>query len=112
MNNPRVQITLDVDGEINPDDPEDWCDFNADVKLLLERREAARLIAKLAEFIANTEDGDAVLEFELGGRAYMTGRLPDRATFTEDGTERPGIVICDDIHEWTFPSEQGGDGDG
>ncbi len=99
----RLKITLDPDAEST-----EWCDVDAELTLMLDRDQAVKLIARLANYVVESKDGDVdSLALIIEGSAYMTGRLPDRATFNEKGDQVPGIVIVDDVNGWNFPGNAG-----
>lgn len=96
----RVEFTLDVGKVPRAKADLEWCDFPANVTLVLDGEDAIKLLARLARDIEIMAHGDAPYEVKVSGRAYMSGRLPDKATFKTSGEPCPGVVIGDDVHRW------------
>lgn len=96
----EIRMTLTPGQE---DFDQEWDDIHATVTLMLDRKEVAQMLLRCAEYMVDSEDtGDDPLQFDLVGRAYMSGRLPTEATHTADGAEAPNIRIVDEIHGWDF----------
>jgi hypothetical protein len=85
-------------------DDRDWDTMPAKLSIVASPRDLLQLIKQLAD-AASRDDGDTV-QLELTGSLYMTGRLPPKATFTEDGRPAPGIVIVDEVTGWDFPPKR------
>jgi hypothetical protein len=75
----------------------------------LDRKAAGKILGQLAKLLS--DDKDDYLELECRGRAYMTGRLPDAATFRKGDfkTDVPHMRIACELIGW---DEQADDFDG
>lgn len=96
---PYIRITFSPENEVQPAELE-WDDMQARLSLLLTRQEAAGLLVRLAEYVADDDaDPTTPLQLEMEGRAYMSGRLPDDATHSaRTGEELPGVIVLDEVH--------------
>ena len=93
-----LEITFTPNSE-----PSEWDDARATLSLCLTRSDLlalARLaIDKLEELDDAPGETEAWIELPGCGTATLAGRLPTRATYLENGTYVPGVVVLDEVHD-------------